>query len=167
MFVWFQVTFLRVKYLFSGSILLFLIDYNFEYSFLICWFQLKQYLLSLLEHLVRITIEISNTIWRYNFISTEAPKTLMLIFCADWNHQMQVLALFLFLWLAMQNYSEGCSVYCDQCQYACATTCNGTNCLCGGFKECNEQCPPGTFIIRQWCKYLFRFCCKIKRYNAT
>ena len=80
---------------------------------------------------------------------------------------MQVLALLLSLWFAIQNYSEGCTIICKPCEYACGIRCNGTdciceNCICDGVKGCYEECPPGTFSIRQWCKYLLIFCFKTK-----
>ena len=74
---------------------------------------------------------------------------------------MQVLALLLSLWLAIQNYSDGCTIICNPCKYACAYS-YPIGADCSGFKECNEECPPGTFAIRQLCKYLFIFVVRSK-----
>ena len=74
---------------------------------------------------------------------------------------MKVLALLLSLWLAIQNYSDGCTIICDPCQYACAFGPVGSDCD-GLLKECKEECPPGTFPIRQLCKYLFIFVVRSK-----
>ena len=76
---------------------------------------------------------------------------------------MQVLALLLSWWLAIQNYSEGCTLsLCPPCHYGCVVKCNHIDCLgadCSGFRKCHEECPAGTFpMLTKPCKHVFIFC---------